>query len=192
MRILRVAILLVAIYTLGACGQQEACLKVQKKLQALSEAVQVLCGSSTPPPTTVQPTTAQPPVVQPCDCSTAVNWTSVPMTRIAYSQLRHTGILAYDIPSVIPSSAKEVLMLASVTVGGTGPAEREHFVKIYTKQDLKQYEKYILLRTTPHTAYNTNSDNLWFPMTSGRQMFVELTYAHTGQLFFYLHVIGYR
>ena len=175
--------------TLQACDER-SCSVVQQKLQALSDAIQTLCGSSTPPPTTAQP----PPVVvqQQCDCNPAVNWTSVSMTSIGSSTLRQTGTTAYDIPSVIPSSAKEVLVLADVRVGYSGPVDRAHYIKIYTQENQKQYEKYILLYSYNQDAWNTNSDNLWFPMTSGRQVFVELTYAHSGNLGIYLHAIGYR
>ena len=168
--------------------QDTACLEVQLKLKGLSEAVEALCGSSTPPPTTARPT---PVVVQQCDCNPAVNWTSVPMTSIGSSNARQSGTFAYDIPSVIPSSAKEVLVLASVEVGGSGP-DSSHTVKIYTKENQRQYEKYILLHSYHQNAWNTNSDNLWFPMTAGRQVFVQLTRTHTGNVSIRLHAIGYR
>ena len=132
-------------------------------------------------------------MVQPqCDCNHAVNWTSVQLTRIASFYLRHTGTLAYDIPNIIPITAKEVLVLADVQVGTSGPSNRQHYIKIYTQQGSQQYEKYITLKSYGHNAWNTNSDNLWFPMTSSRQVFVELTSAHTGSIIFTLHVIGYR
>ena len=166
----------------------EACVDVQQKLQALSEAVQTMCGSSTPSNTTATP----PSVEQRCDCGSAVNWTSVTMTSIVSSRLRSTGTLAYDIPSVIPSSAKEVLLLASVRVGYSFPRDRNHYIKIYTEQGSQQYEKYIFLTSYPHSGWSSNSDNLWFPMTTGRQMFVKFSQAHTEYINFYLHVIGYR
>lgn len=186
MKTLHIAVFLfLTVHTLGVWGQQQACLEVQLELKQLSEAIETLCGSSTPPP---QPA---PVVVQQCDCSSPVNWTSVPRTSIGSSNLRHTGTITYNIPSVIPNSAKEVLVLASVDVGGSGP-DRSHYVKIYTRQDQRQYEKYIFLHTYGQSAWNTNSDNLWFPMTSGRQVFVELTSTHTGNVAVNLHAIGYR
>ena len=106
----QVAALLLTISTLQASTQANTCPDVQQKLQALLEAVQALCGSSTPSTTTTQPA----PVVQQCDCSPEVTWTSVTMTSIGSSNLQQTGTIAYDIPSVIPSSAKEVLVLADV------------------------------------------------------------------------------
>lgn len=166
--------------TIHADQEENTCTEVQQKLQTLSESVQDLCVSLSPP--------AQ----QQCDCGHAVNWTSVSMTQIAYSQLRQTGTLVYDIPSVIPSSAEEVLLLASVAVGRTGPSNSWHHIKIYTQQDSQQYEKYLTIYTWPNKAHNTNSDNLWFPMTTDRQVFVELSVAHTGHLHFYLNAIGYR
>ena len=191
MWIVQVAAFLMTISTLHASPLASTCDDVHQKLQVLSGAIETLCGSSTPPP---PPTTTQPPppvVQQPCDCSPAVNWTSVPITGVGSSNLRHTGTLAYDIPSAIPSSAKEVLVLASLEVAGSGPG-RSHFVKIYTQQNQRQYEKYILLHTYNQNAWNTNSDNLWFPMTPSRQIFMELTVAHTGSVGVYLHAIGYR
>ena len=107
--------------------------------------------------------------------------------------MQHTGTVAYDIPSVIPNSAKEVLVLATASAGVSGPNDRTHYVKIYTEQDQTQYEKYIFLTSYNQNAYHTtNSDNLWFPMTSGRQVFVKLTYTHTGYVRVFLHAIGYR
>ena len=159
-------------------------------MQALTESVQTLCGSSTASPIiSISPA----PAVQQCDCNPTITWTSVLMTSIGTSTLQHTGTVAYDIPSVIPNSAKEILVLASASAGVSGPNDRTHYVKIYTEQDQTQYEKYIFLTSYNQNAYHTtNSDNLWFPMTSGRQVFVKLTYAHTGYVRVFLHVIGYR
>ena len=191
MWLLKITFQLYLLATICAGQQEEACVDVQRKLQVLAEAVQTLCGSSTPPP--LPPSTAQPPQVQQqCDCSQSVTWTSVPMTGIAFSQSRHTGTLAYDIPDVIPDSAKEVLVLAGVIVGRSGPEDLVQYVKIYTQQNNQQYEKYIMFRSAGQSAWNTNTDNLWFPMTSGRQVFVELTSVHTGNVIFRLHAIGYR
>ena len=171
---------------------EETCSNVQSKLEDLSKAVQTLCGSlSASPSVATQP----PPAVQ-CDCAPRVNWTSVTMTSIGNTSSRAAGTLAYDIPSVIPSNAKEVLILASAAIGTSGPSGRGHYIKIYTlqgsQQGSQQFEKYIYIMTYPQSAVSTNSDNLWFPMTTGRQVFVELTYAHTGNVYVYLHAIGYR
>ena len=76
----------------------------------------------------------QPQVRMQCGSSAAVEWTSVPRTKIGSSQLRHAGTVAFDIPSVIPSSAKEVLVLADMQTGYSGPNDVISYVKIYTQR----------------------------------------------------------
>ena len=83
-------------------------------------------------------------------------------------------------------------MLVNVNSHISGPEHRNHYVKIYTKQNQRQYEKYIFMLTSNQNAWSINSDNLWFPMTSGRQVFVKVSYAHTGTVHFDVNVIGYR
>ena len=170
--------------------QQPACSNVQQQLQELTKAVQTLCSSANATPVTVN----EPSVVQQqqCECGRVVNWTSVSMTEIGRSNLQHTGTLAYDIPSIIPSSANEVLIFVCAHVGYTGPSNLAHYIKIYTEENNQQYEQYIYIKTYPQVAYSTDSDNMWFPITSGRQVFVKLSTSHTGNLRLILHAIGYR
>ena len=186
MAILNIIILLSSV--ICASHQTEDCVEFRQKLQALSEAVQTMCGSSTPSNTTATP----PSVEQQCDRGPAVNWTSVPLTRIGSPDMHGSGTLAYDIPSVIPNSAKELLVYVSAQVGSSGPRADTQDIKLYTQQDTHQYEKYIFIVTYTQEAYNTNSDNLWFPMTTERKFFVELPSAHTGWLFLFIYAIGYR
>ena len=137
MWIMQKSLFLALFFAISAGQEEKACTEVQQKLQSLSEAVQVLCGSSTPPPTAT--------VERKCNCSHAVNWTSMPMTQIGTSQLNQTGTLAYDIPSVIPNSAQELLMLASIQLGNTGPPNDLEYIKIYTQQNSQQYDKYLMV-----------------------------------------------
>ena len=166
--------------------QQPACLNVQQQLQELTKAVQAICSSANATSVTVNEQEQQ------CECGRIVNWTSVSMTEIGRSNLQYTGTLAYDIPSIIPSSAKEILVLVSLRVGQSFPTNHVQFIKIYTEENSQQYEQYISIISYPHGAVNTNSDNMWFPMTSGRQIFVTLSTSHTGDLILILHAIGYR
>ena len=87
-------------------------------------------------------TVSETPLVQQqqCECGRVVNWTSVSMTEIRHSTLQHTGKLAYDIPSIILSSATEVLILVNVHVGQSGHTNRVQCIKIYTEENGQQYE----------------------------------------------------
>ena len=154
--------------------------------------MQTECGLATP-----SNTTAIPPSVGPNYRSTsAARWTSVPMVDILLSELNVVDTLTRDIPPVIPSSAKEVLLLAVVQVGNTSPTYSSQYIKIYTeeKSDPKyvQYEKYIYVVSFPQNALVTNSENLWFPMPTNRQVSVELLSAYSGNAGISLFAIGYR
>ena len=118
-------------------------------------------------------------------------WTSVPRTSIGSSQLRKTGTLTFTIPSVIPSTANEVLVLIDAEWGTSGP-NAGSYVKIYTQESNKHYEKYISLRTYNQDAWGSNTDNAWFPMSSTRKIFAEVTKALTGNVELRLYAIGYR
>ena len=167
----KIVFLLLSIVCVSQQQKDEGtCSDVQLKLEDLSKAVLAMCESL--------------PLV--------VTWTSVPMTRFVVSYLRDTGIHDYDIPSVIPSSAKEVLLLASAEIGKSEPQGQSHYIKIYTQQDSQTFEKYLFIKTYIQDAQSTNSDNLWFPMTSDRKVYVHVNFTHSGYLTFYLHAIGYR
>ena len=167
--------------------QQPACSNVQQQLQELTKAVQALCSSANATSVTVNEQEQQ------CECGRVANWTSILMTEIGRSNLRHTGTLAYDVPSIIPNSAKEILVLVSLRVGQSSPDNRVHYIKIYTEENSQQYEQYITSLTSRHARVITNSDNMWFPMTSDRQVFVKLSSSHAGDLLLLiLHAIGYR
>ena len=170
--------LLITLFSAGTCQQEIACSNVQQKLQALSEAVQELCGSTTPAPTSQ------------CNCSYSETWTSVPLTRIGSNNLQHAGTLAYTIPSVIPSTAREVLVLAGIHCGHT-PQLHQH-IKIYTQQGTRRFEKYLQMYSYPQNAVNTNSDNMWFPMTTNHRIYMEIPSAHGSNCEGQLNAIGYR
>ena len=99
----------------------------------------------------------EPPIVQEqqCECGRVVNWTSVSMTEIGRSNLQHTGTLVYDVPSIVPSSAREVLIFVNIRVGYTGPSDLAHYIKIYTEENNQQYEQYIYIKTYPQAPIRT-------------------------------------
>ena len=172
------------LFLVTGCTSQQQCANVLQRLQSLSEAVQVMCGSSTTPP----PATGH---QQQCDCSYPVTWTSVQKTDIGSNNLQHAGTLTYTIPSVIPSAAREVLVLANLYCGWStrGPAQD---IKIYTLQGTQRYEKYLYMYSYSDGQVNTNSDNMWFPMTTNRRIYMEVPAAHGDNCFGSLKAIGYR
>ena len=136
-----------------------------------------------------------------CSCSNVqqpnFNWTSIPRTEIGSSTLRaNQAFQSYSLPSSIPSTANEVLVHVVVICGRFGRYPNQ-YIKLYAKDGSQQYEQYIFLKSwdTNNIAINSNSDNMWFPVTSDRKIHMEVPgaaeqscYDSTGKVF----VIGYR
>ena len=143
--------------------------------------MEALCGAST----------ATPSADQSCTCSPSVTWTSVPITRIGGTNLRHPSTFSYTIPDVIPSTAREVLIHASLHSGNALPDRSQH-LKIFTQEGNNRYETYLYVLSYSQPAYNTNSDNMWFPMPSNRRIMMVVSTDEGPSCGAELHAIGYR
>ncbi len=121
-----------------------------------------------------------------------VTWTSVSRRQIGYTNFRSTGTLSYEIPDIIPDDAIEVLVYAYFRAEISSGSE-SHF-KIYTEGDEgEEYAKYItLVPDNSRGGWDTNSDNMWFPMTSSRRIFLTVPNALSNNIYGYLYAIGYR
>lgn len=121
------------------------------------------------------------------------SWNSVPKTRIGEINLQQTGTYAFSLPSVIPSSAVEVLVFVRNWVLNNPTSSSYQYIKIYTQDnDEKRYEKYLFVHSLEgQDAVTYNSDNLWFPATPDRVVFVDLTRS-ISRANLALDVIGYR
>ena len=118
-------------------------------------------------------------------------WASVPMTSIGSSNLQHAATFSHTIPNVIPSTAREVLVHAGVYTGDSNNGPLQH-LKIFTQIETCRYEKYLLIYSYPQGAYNTNSDNMWFPMPPNRLVYLTVPNATGRHSEVLLYVIGYR
>jgi hypothetical protein len=96
-------------------------------------------------------------------CYCQLNWTSVPITDIGYTLLQETGVKTFIIPKVIPSTAKEILVLAAVFLGSE---ERQPLanIQVFTQINYVRYEKYLSYFPYPGSSVTFNSENMWFPM----------------------------
>ena len=152
-----------------------------EKVNALKMALEEVCteNSSTIPPTTE------------LQCSCPVNWTSVPFVHIGTTNLKHAATLSFTIPSIVPSSAREILIHAGFSTGSSNNGPQQ-FIKIFTQIGTAKYEKYLLMHSYPQNAINTNSDNMWFPMPPNRRVYLTLQTAVGSYSGARLHAIGYR
>ncbi len=152
-----------------------SCSNVQEKLNGLKEAVEALCEGTSVAIPTVRNT-----------------WTFVPITSIGSTNLRHPNTFSFVILSVIPSTAKNVLIYVFVGCGQANVGTTLH-LKVFTQDGSnKRFEKYLYMLTWNQNAINTNSDNMWFPMPINRRIYITVdrdlgTNCHSA-----LFAIGYN
>ena len=152
-----------------------ACGSVQEKLQELQEAINTLCAGGT---AVTVPTVRN-------------TWTSVPMTGIGGTSMRHPGTLSYVIPSVIPSIAKNVLVYATMYTGHANHVSQS--IKVFTQDGSdKRYEKYLYSFSYSQNAINTNSGNMWFPMPTNRRIYMTVTHDAGANSAAHLNAVGYN
>jgi hypothetical protein len=119
-------------------------------------------------------------------------WTPV---DISLGELRYTtGTTTYDIPSSIPTSAKEILVYVWEFKGrgGAGGIGEGGSYKIYTSQGSNQYVQKIAYFEYDNYAWTFNSDNLWFPITAERKIYVNLEGDISGNKNSRIEILGYR
>ncbi len=152
-----------------------ACSNVQVKLRELKSAVEVLCEGSSVTVPTVRNT-----------------WTSVPLTAIGSTNLQHPNTFSFVIPNVIPSTAKNVLIYATMYSGTANRGISIH-LKVFTQDGSnKHFEQYLFIRSFNQDAVNTNSDNMWFPMPANRRIYMTVDRDLGSNCRASLYAIGYN
>ena len=122
------------------------------------------------------------------DCSCLATWTQIKTTHLGCSTLQSTGTTTFNLPSSIPNGAKEFLAYVQVRVGTSGPRDKRSNLKIYTEEGNKKYGQYIGVHAYDQDA----SDNMWFPLTSNRKIYLEVPNVHSRQVKLHISAIGYR
>ena len=118
-------------------------------------------------------------------------WTSVTLTEIGHNDLETPGNYSFEIPSIIPSTASNVLVYLGIRFGGAITGVSQNF-KIFTQDETRHYEKYLYMLGYYQAAINTNSENMWFPMPADRMVHLTV-YRSIGQSCqACIHVIGYN
>ena len=120
-----------------------------------------------------------------------MEWNSIPLTRIGDINTRTTATQTFQIPSTIPQTAKEVLVYAYIIAGASQSAFIH--VKIFTEQShTRRFEKYLSLQTWNQNAHTMTADNMWFPLTPNRRVYLSLSTIIPGNAAGHIYIIGYR
>jgi hypothetical protein len=125
--------------------------------------------------------------------SKSAMWTPVDKTNISQGgiSLEDATTYSFQIPDVIPLTAREFMVYAIVKCG-TAQLQREGDIIFYVMHNGFKFEKFLYMHSYNQAAWNTNSDNIWFPMPADRLIHVEITVALPGDCLALFSAIGYR
>ena len=126
--------------------------------------------------------------------SESAMWTPVAKTPIGPASglsLENATTYNFQIPDVIPLTARELLVYASVECG-EATFRRIGDIILYVMHNGLRFEKRLYMHGYDQMAVNTNSDNMWFPMPADRLVHLEITVAIPGNCLALLSAIGYR
>ena len=139
------------------------CSDVMSKMTGLKAALKSTCGNSIP--------------ISTQRYDHPVGWTSVTKHHIGTSNLQHASTMTFTIPHIIPSSAREVLIFVGASSGHSNRGPYND-LKVFTQIGTTKYEKYLTLYSWTQDAWNTNSENMWFPMPPNRRVYLTVPAAY--------------
>ena len=123
--------------------------------------------------------------------SESAMWTPVAKTNIGIHSLENATTYEFQIPNVIPPTAREFMVYATVKCGYANLQGVSDII-FYVRHNGLRFEKFLYMHGYSQHAYNTNSDNMWFPMPADRLVHLEITVAIPGNCKAQLSTIGYR
>ena len=118
-------------------------------------------------------------------------WTPVAKTEFGNSDINTATTLSYTIPNIIPNSARAVLIYPTTRCGYSN-ADIGADLSYYVVVNGTRYEHFLHMHAYRQDAYNTNSDNMWFPMPSNRLLYVGVPITFPNNCHTFVSVIGYR
>ena len=84
-------------------------------------------------------------------------------------------------------------MFCFVLQNGWGPKSVQTFVSIFTKDSpQRQYTQYMTTHIYPQSAHTYTTENMWFPLTTDRLVYVSIQNGLIGNSVSEIYVIGYR
>ena len=155
------------------CMHVIQCSTIQFHVRELHTAFNRLCNSTTDP------------------IPNPEEWESIQLTHIGSINTRTTVMQTFVIPSSsVPQTAREALVYAYIVAGNTD--NRSTHVKIFTeKSHSRRFEKYLSLQTWPQNAHTMTVDNMWFPLTTNRRIYVAVTAALGEGTWGNIYITGY-
>ena len=110
---------------------------------------------------------------------------------IGQDTFNYQRTFTYSIANIVPDTATQFLVYATTWCGNTKEPITFIDIPIYVTVDGRRLSKYLFIIGYLQDAYNTNTDNMWFPVPSDKIINVEVPQSVPGICKFKLTAIGY-
>jgi hypothetical protein len=111
--------------------------------------------------------------------------------HIGGAQFDQPRIHQFSLENIVPETATQLLIYATVYSGNTyGPTVFVD-ISIFVYVDDKDLAQHLYITAYQQEAYNSNTDNMWFPVPSSKIIYVYVPVAVPGWAGFRLEAIGY-
>ena len=110
---------------------------------------------------------------------------------IGADTLNYQHTFVYSIADIVPDTATQFLVHATTYCGNTRDPTVFVDIPIYVTVDGRRLSQYLFIIGYPQDAYNTNTDNMWFPVPFDKTINVEIPRSVPGICEFKLTAIGY-
>ena len=81
----------------------------------------------------------------------------------------------YQLPACIPGDAKEVLLHVVIRMGSSLPNGESYWLNVYVKDGQMKLFRALRITACTQKAFSDNSENMWFPVTANRLVFLEVS-----------------
>ena len=110
---------------------------------------------------------------------------------IGRESLNRPGLYQFSIANLVPDTATQFLIYATVFSGNTYSPSVFMDVSVFVYVDEKRLAQHLFVIGHEQVAFSINSDNMWFPVPSNKLVYVLVPEGVPGYAWFRFHAIGY-
>ena len=111
--------------------------------------------------------------------------------HIGSASMNQPGTYQFSIENIVPDTATQFLIYATAYSGNTRDPTIFIDISVFVFIDEKRLTQHLFVIGYPQDAYNTNTDNMWFPVPSSKIINVQVPVGIPGISEFVLRAIGY-
>ena len=125
-------------------------------------------------------------------CNPNGEWTSIGLNGyIGQINFNTMSPQSFSIPSIVPHTAQEILVYINIVTSNSQAGYSQ--IRVYTESSPeRRFEKFLAVYTSPQHGHSMVEDNMWFPLTENRKLFIDLNGPVGDIKIDNVFVIGYR